>query len=193
MPRLYAAFHHISAPDTPGCMWRLSWYVCLPSVMVTGTFPSGVMVKPFTLLVLMCEGSMLSTCWPRNSSTSCPAADISAPESGSTSRFRVPVDDDTCTVIVGAGSVAASWTLYNCKCCCWLSSFDWTRIVLVLSWCSSLLGWWMGLSAPTYFSEMTNFVTVGTCLVVCWALSTSSSMCGCSTPWACWWYVMVEC
>ena len=56
--------------------------------------------------------------------TSCPAADISTPESGSTLRVRVAVDDDICTVIVGAGSVAVSCALYNCKCCYWLSCWD---------------------------------------------------------------------
>ena len=65
--------------------------------------------------------------------------DLSAPESGSASRFQVPVDDDTCTVIVGAGSVAASWTLYNCISVA-AGSFDWTRIFLALGWFLTILG-----------------------------------------------------
>ena len=67
-------------------MWRSSWYVCVPSVIVTGCLPSGVMLKPLTVLGLMSEGNMLSTYWPNISSTFGLAADMSAPESGSTLR-----------------------------------------------------------------------------------------------------------
>ena len=85
-PKPLAAFNEINAPDTPGYMWRSSWYVFVLSVIVTGSLPSGVMLKPLTVLGLMSEGNMLSMCWLNISSTFCPAADMSAPESGSTSR-----------------------------------------------------------------------------------------------------------
>ena len=44
---------------------------------MTGSLPSGVMLKPLTVLGLMSEGNMLSTCLPNISSTFCPAADSS--------------------------------------------------------------------------------------------------------------------
>ena len=62
---------------------------------------------------------------------------MSASESGSTLRFRVPVDDNICTVIVGAGSVAVSCTLYNCSV---VAGSAVGRIALALGWYSLLLG-----------------------------------------------------
>ena len=49
-----------------------------------------------------------------------PAADISAPESGNTVTGVVPIEDDICTVILGAGSALSPIMLYNYMCspCC---------------------------------------------------------------------------
>ena len=78
--------------------------------MVTGNFPMGIIHKPFTALGLMCDGSGLSMCCPRSFKVSCPAADMSAPGSNSTSTCLVPEDDVILTTIVGVGSVTSPVT-----------------------------------------------------------------------------------
>ena len=50
---------------------------------------------PLIVLGLTDDGSKLSTWWPRMLRVSWPAADASAPESGSTSIALVPVEDVT--------------------------------------------------------------------------------------------------
>ena len=72
--------------------------------METGNFPMSVIHEPFTALGLMCDGSRSSMCCPKSFKVSCPAADMSASESGSTSICLVPEDDAT---IMGAGSVVS--------------------------------------------------------------------------------------
>ena len=123
------------APEIPGYMWISSSYCWLSNWIVTGIFPQGVMGMPFTVLGLIVEGSKLSLCWPMCFKNSTPAAEMSAPESGNTSTFWVPVEVDILTVIIGAGSVFLSLTLYNWTWPCVLPSRGRTRIVLVDTWC----------------------------------------------------------
>lgn len=83
-------------------------------------FPHVVMREPFTVLGVIADGTKLSLCWPRCFMNSWPAADKSAPESGSTSTLFVLVELEILTVIVGADSVALSFMLYS-----WIWSCTW--------------------------------------------------------------------
>ena len=84
---------------------------------MTGTLPSGVIFRPLTVLGLMWDGKMLSTWCPMALRTSCPAAQMSAPESGSTSMKCWPVGGNMPTLTVGAGSVIPSCIVYSCRYC----------------------------------------------------------------------------
>ena len=102
------------APEIPGYICISSSYLWSPSGITIGIFPNGLMSIPFTVLGQTLEGSKLSLCWPRCLITSCPAADISAPESGNTFTSFMPVDDEICTVMVGDGFPLLLPMLYNC-------------------------------------------------------------------------------
>ena len=58
----------------------------------------------------------------------CPAADISAPESGNTVTGDVLMDDIICTVIVGAGSALSPVMLYNCMCGVTTGKWHWLQV-----------------------------------------------------------------
>ena len=60
MPYSLAAFHDMSAPDTPGKMCMLSLQVLPCRLMVTGIFPTGFMQAPLTARGLISDGARLS-------------------------------------------------------------------------------------------------------------------------------------
>ena len=90
----FAAFHERRAPLTCGYMCNSSVYTAVPSDMVTGNFPKGVIVVPFTARGIMLEDRRLSGCSLRLFSTAGPATDTSAPESGRTGTVEFPFKED---------------------------------------------------------------------------------------------------
>ena len=60
MPNSLAAFHDMSAPNTPCNMWMLSLQVFYCKLMVTGIFPTGFMQAPLTAQGLSSDGARLS-------------------------------------------------------------------------------------------------------------------------------------
>ena len=67
--------------------------------------PIGSILVPFTALGKTADGKRLFTCSPKWLGISFPAAEMSAPESGSTSVSADPLREEMWTAIVGAGSV----------------------------------------------------------------------------------------
>ena len=64
---------------------------------------------PFTALGNTEDGKRLFTCSPKWLRISFPAAEMSAPESGSTSMSADPLREEMWTAIVGAGSVTVAF------------------------------------------------------------------------------------
>ena len=109
MPRALAAFQDMSMPLTLGYTWRSSECSFVPNRSLTLIFPAGFIVVPFAALGVIPEGRRLSMWSPRRRITSVPAAEMSAPESGSTSTLADPLSEETWTGIVGAGSVTVTF------------------------------------------------------------------------------------
>ena len=73
-----------------------------------------VIHEPLSTLWLMCDGTVagcLHICQSSVSKISCPAADMSTPESGSTLTSLVPEGDVILLMIVGVGTVVSPMTL----------------------------------------------------------------------------------
>ena len=106
MPRALAAFQDMSMPLTLGYTWRSSECSFVPNRSLTLIFPAGFIVVPFAALGVIPEGRRLSI-WRRI--TSVPAAEMSAPESGSKSTLADPLSEETWMGIVGAGFVTVTF------------------------------------------------------------------------------------
>ena len=92
-----------------GYMCTSSTYSWLPRRSVTGSFPSGNILAPFTALGITSEGMRELVCSLRWTSISFPDAEISAPESGRTLMSREPFEEVMVTEISRAGSEDAMW------------------------------------------------------------------------------------
>ena len=93
---------------------------CLPSrCIVIGILPIGDMLFPFTVLGTIVDSNKLCGWWSKYFRISFSAAVISAPESGNTVMFFLPVDDVICISIVGAGFLLV-WLIAYMRTCSWL-------------------------------------------------------------------------
>lgn len=88
-------------------------YIVDPSVKVTGSFPIGCILVPFTVRGVTVDGSKLSLCSPRWVRAVSPATERSAPESGSVSISALPFRDDMCTRTVGADSMSSEFLTFD--------------------------------------------------------------------------------
>ena len=94
--------------------------------MTLGIFPTRCSVEPLTALGTIWEGAKLSMCSPSDLTDSGPAAQMSAPESGSIAMLASPLQVVTFIVIVGPGltdsvDVLESWMNGKSLCGCALS------------------------------------------------------------------------
>ena len=92
---------------TSGLTWRSSLCVSGPNRSVMGYLPIGCILVPLTTRGITCEGSKLCSCSPSWLRIALPAAEISAPQSGSVSTSAAPFSDEMWTLIVGACPVAS--------------------------------------------------------------------------------------
>ena len=89
-------------------------YVVDPSVKVTGSFPTGCILAPFTVRGMTVDGSMCSPRWFKAVSS---ATERSAPESSSVSISASPFRDDMCSQTVGTDSMSSEFPSFDTLIC----------------------------------------------------------------------------